>query len=185
MTSNPNACSTLMTFSSSKRSTATTTTMTSNPNPNARARPRVVFFGVSASLFLDGEPSLRHVTSCGKTTDDDDARGGGKEREERVAQIKHTLGGGRWSRGKKEKGEGERTWRERNGGFCARERERVQGESARDEARRRRAPDDARGVDCDSTERKTKGSCAEDALRELLMAGVSITGGERQRNDSY
>lgn len=60
------------------------------PPPLARARPRVVFFGVSASLFRDGEDG--GVRVCGKTTDDDDARGGGKEREERVARLDFRLG---------------------------------------------------------------------------------------------
>merc|ERR1712205_65586 len=60
------------------------------PPPLARSRPRVVFFGVSASLFLDGEDG--GVRVCGKTTDDDDARGGGKEREERVARLDFRLG---------------------------------------------------------------------------------------------
>ena len=60
------------------------------PPPLARARPRVVFFGVSASLFLDGEDG--GVRVCGKTTDDDDARGGGKEREEHVARLDFRLG---------------------------------------------------------------------------------------------
>ena len=60
------------------------------PPPLARARPRVVFFGVSASLFRDGDDG--GVRVCGKTTDDDDARGGGKEREERVARLDFRLG---------------------------------------------------------------------------------------------
>ena len=58
--------------------------------PLARARPRVVFLGVSASLLRDGEDG--GVRVCGKPTDEDDARGGGKEREEHVARLDFRLG---------------------------------------------------------------------------------------------
>ena len=58
--------------------------------PLARARPRVVFLGVSASLLRDGEDV--GVRVCGKPTDEDDARGGGKEREEHVARLDFRLG---------------------------------------------------------------------------------------------